>query len=222
MTAIVKSAGLQMLWRGVLFFGLLAAIMIIGAVFAPAKAEITQFCGERYCADAQYAGHERHKKGKSKRYTAPPSRAEKPTFDANGNGVVRSHKTGATARVSPQHSAKFQAYIDDLESGGAVIRFIGGYRRGHCWSGGLHPCGKALDVCQLSRGRVDARCNLPGRARLALIAAKHGLFEGGLWCHHDYGHAQVGVTAGACGSNLYAAVSKYKRHARLAKRSVTQ
>lgn len=141
--------------------------------------------------------------------------------DANGNGIglVVSHKTGATAHVSPKYAAQFQAYIDDLESGGAVVRFIGGYRRGHCWSGGLHPCGKALDVCQLSRGRVDPRCHLPGRTQIAAIAERHGLFEGGQWCSSDYGHAQVGVTASACGNNVYSAM---RHHTRYAKRTHTQ
>ncbi len=125
--------------------------------------------------------------------------------DANGglaSGLVQSKKTGASARVSAQYAPQFQAYIDDLEANGAVVRFLGGIRHGKCWSGGLHPCGKAIDVCQLSRGRVDARCRLPGRDRIAQIAAAHGLFEGGQWCHSDYGHAQVGTTAAACGSQL--------------------
>jgi hypothetical protein len=64
-----------------------------------------------------------------------------------------------------------------------------------------------LDICQLSRGRVDSRCHLPGRQAVAAIANRHGLFEGGQWCHSDYGHAQVGVTAEACGNTMSA-----KRH----------
>lgn len=150
--------------------------------------------------------------------------------DANGNGagIVRSHKTGATARVAAAHAAAFQAYIDDLESQGATIRFMGGIRRGHCWSGGMHPCGKALDVCQLSRDRVDSRCHLPSRQALARIAEAHGLFEGGQWCHGDMGHAQVGVSAAACGdrspvyakhhgtTRTYAARSHQRRHYQVA------
>jgi hypothetical protein len=34
---------------------------------------------------------------------------------------------------------------------------------------------------------------------LGRIAASHGLFEGGRWCNSDYGHAQIDVTAPACG-----------------------
>lgn len=140
------------------------------------------------------------------------------TLDANGNvvqgaglgaglgaGVVVSKKTGASTRVGAAYAAMFQAYIDDVENHGASVRFMGGIRRGHCWIGGLHPCGKALDVCQLSRGRVDPRCHLPDRATLGRIASAHGLFEGGRWCNSDYGHAQVGVTAAACGERMYAA-----------------
>jgi hypothetical protein len=136
-------------------------------------------------------------------------------FDANGNGIVRSHKTRATAHVSPRYAAQFQAYIDDLEAGGATVRFMGGYRKGKCWSGGMHPCGKALDVCQMRRGVVDRRCHLPGRAEIAHIAERHGLFEGGQWCHSDYGHAQAGVSAGACGTTLTA--RRRHHHRRMAR-----
>ena len=122
--------------------------------------------------------------------------------DANGNpaGVVRSAKTGAHARVGSAYAARFQAYIDDLENNyGARILFMNGIRRGRCSNVSEHPCGKALDVCQLRRGIVDPRCHLPGRVVLGRIAASHGLFEGGRWCNSDYGHAQVDVTAAACG-----------------------
>lgn len=125
-------------------------------------------------------------------------------------GVVTS-KYGAKATVGDAYTAKFQAYIDDLEANGAVIRFMGGTRRGKCSSRHMHPCGRALDVCQLGRGRVDSRCRLPSRPAIAAIAARHGLFEGGQWCHHDYGHAQVGVSAAACGERTYAARSKKAR-----------
>lgn len=127
-----------------------------------------------------------------------------------GSGIIRSGKTGATAHVSPSHSAAFQAYIDDLEAGGARVLFMGGYRKGRCWSGGMHPCGLALDVCQLRRGVVDSRCGLPGRAEIAGIAERHGLFEGGRWCNSDYGHAQYGVSAGPCGSQ-YSARQHHRR-----------
>jgi len=53
----------------------------------------------------------------------------------------------------------------------------------------------------MRRGVVDPRCNLPGRVVLGQIAAAHGLFEGGRWCHSDYGHAQIDVTAPACGDS---------------------
>jgi len=135
--------------------------------------------------------------------------------DANGNrGLVISHKTGAKAYVSPQYASRFQSYINDLEDHGAQVFFMGGYRPGRCSSSSLHPCGKALDVCQLRRGRVDSRCHLPDRRSLAVIAEAHGLFEGGKWCNSDYGHAQIGTTAEACGNkhNLYAAVAEFKQH----------
>ena len=121
--------------------------------------------------------------------------------DANGNtaGVIISGKTGARARVGVAYAARFQSYIDDLENNhGARVMFMGGIRPGRCSVSSEHPCGKALDVCQLRRGVADPRCNLPGRVAMGEIAASHGLFEGGRWCNSDYGHAQVDVTAAAC------------------------
>ncbi len=156
---------------------------------------------------------------KPQEYVKPASPNEKlVTREAHekGNSIVRSHKTGAPARVSPRFAPIAQAVVDDLERGGATISFMGGYRRGPCWSGGLHPCGLAIDLCQTARGVVDGRCNLPSRAEEARIAAAHGALSGGIWCNQDRGHIQLGKTAGACGSNLYSAVSKFKtrrRHA---------
>lgn len=135
--------------------------------------------------------------------------------DANGNaGVVISHKTGARTRVGATYAWRFQAYIDDLEANGASVRFMGGLRRGRCWSGGKHPCGMALDVCQYRRGVVDGRCHLPSRRSIAVIAARHGLFEGGQWCNSDYGHAQVGVSAAPCGETRFASARRTIHHHR--------
>jgi hypothetical protein len=123
-----------------------------------------------------------------------------PAPKGNTMGIVTSRKTGARARVGVAYAAQFQAYIDDLENNhGARILFMGGIRPGHCSPSGLHPCGKALDVCQLRRGVVDSRCHLPPRRELAQVASAHGLFEGGRWCNSDYGHAQLGATARDCG-----------------------
>jgi hypothetical protein len=107
-------------------------------------------------------------------------------------------QAGAKATVGTRYAAQFQAYIRDLEAAGARILFMGGVRPGRCSSASMHPCGRALDVCQLRRGVVDRRCNLPSRSAIAAIAARHGLFEGGQWCRSDYGHAQVGISAQAC------------------------
>jgi len=138
-----------------------------------------------------------------------------PAFDANGNpvGMVISHKTGARARVGVAYVARFQAYIDDLESNyGAQVLFMGGIRPGRCSIYSEHPCGKALDVCQLRRGVVDPRCHLPGRFALGRIAASHGLFEGGRWCDSDYGHAQIGVTAPPCADRTRAFAQQQEGH----------
>jgi hypothetical protein len=131
---------------------------------------------------------------------------------ANESGFVKS-KTGASARVGVRYAKRFQAYIDDLENNyGARVLFMGGIRPGHCSSSSQHPCGKALDVCQLQRGIVDARCRLPGPSVLAQVAASHDLFEGGRWCHSDYGHAQVDTTASACGDRRVHTVRRRSRH----------
>lgn len=140
--------------------------------------------------------------------SVPVSRPQLRALDANGNsagGFVVSRKTGARARVGVAYAARFQAYIDDLENNhGVRVLFMGGIRPGRCLPSSEHPCGKALDVCQLRRGVVDQRCNLPGRLALGRIAASHGLFEGGRWCNSDYGHAQIDVTAAACGERRLA------------------
>ena len=136
----------------------------------------------------------------------------KGALDGNGNqapGIVVSSKTGARARVGIAYAARFQAYINDLEKNyGARVLFMGGIRPGRCLPESQHPCGKALDVCQLGWGKVDPRCNLPNRATLGRIAAAHGLFEGGRWCHSDYGHAQTSVTAAACGEGPFRIVRR--------------
>jgi hypothetical protein len=90
------------------------------------------------------------------------------------------------SRISPQHKS---IYVTEA---GAAKASISGERR----------CGKAPDVRQLRRGAIDPRCNLPGGQGLGKIAASHGLFEGGRWCNSDYGHAQIGVTAAACGDQI--------------------
>ena len=141
---------------------------------------------------------------KTTTFAATPTPVARP-LGAGGNkldGIVMSAKTGARARVGVAYAARFQAYIDDLEKNfGARVLFMGGIRPGRCLPESEHPCGKALDVCQMKRGVVDPRCNLPGRVVLGQIAVAHGLFEGGRWCHSDYGHAQIDVTAPACGDS---------------------
>jgi hypothetical protein len=60
---------------------------------------------------------------------------------------------------------------------------------------------KPVALGRSRRGVVDPRCNLPGRVVPGQIAATHGLSEGGRWCHSDYGHAQIDVTAPSCGDS---------------------
>lgn len=116
-------------------------------------------------------------------------------------GLIKSRKTGAQAWVHPNYVQRFQDYIDDLEKrDGVEIHYMGGWRRGRCSSGSQHPCGKALDVCQDSRGRTDhlGICHLPSPAEMAAVAKLHGLYEGSRWCDQDYGHAQVDPSGGDC------------------------
>jgi hypothetical protein len=141
----------------------------------------------------------------------PNGQLEKRESYESKRGVVRSTKTGATARVSPKWAPKFQAYIDELEAQGAKIYYMGGYRRGRCSSGSQHPCGSALDVCQDGRGRVSGArdCHLPGPARMAAIATRHGLKEGGTWCGNpDYGHVQAIKSGSTCAARGWAGDGK--------------
>jgi hypothetical protein len=175
-------------------FGLITTSTVAAGPRHPQVASLTTTCDNNgHCITANTpapASHRQHART-----------ATAPAVDANGNtdGAIISHSTGARARVGAAYAARFQAYIDDLESNyGARVLFMGGIRPGRCSIYSEHPCGKALDVCQLRRGVVDSRCHLPGRQALGRIAASHGLFEGGLWCDSDYGHAQIDVTAPAC------------------------
>ena len=102
---------------------------------------------------------------------------------------------------------EFQSYIDDVEAMGARVKFMGGIREENIRPGQDIQCGKALDVCERSRGVVDPDCHSWERnARCDRI--KNGLFEGGLWCDFDYGHVQVGVSAEACAQSIYASAKK--------------
>ncbi|HEY6032050.1 MAG TPA: hypothetical protein VIU44_15875, partial [Gaiellaceae bacterium] len=94
--------------------------------------------------------------------------------------------------MAVRYVARFQAYVDDLEAHGAKVWYMGGIRRGRCSESSQHPCGSALDVCQDWRGHVSGArdCHLPRPPEMAVIAAAHGLEEGGIWCNSDYGHAQ--------------------------------
>ena len=196
---------LSLLAGGVMTIIRAAIATLLLVAISPSHAVECMDNNGRYCSQPspRVVPHARARRHKLSRV---PSASRRAVFDGNGNlaGAVVSHKTGARARVSPRHAAAFQAYIDDLEAHGARVLFMGGYRHGRCSSAHQHPCGAALDVCQLSRGRVDARCHLPGRRSIADIAAAHGLFEGGRWCHSDYGHAQALTSAGDC-SRTFAA-----------------
>ena len=167
----------------------------------------------RYRAKPLWAAHHsRENRGTHRRPSLQAHGLAEPG-DA-GSGIVRSHRTGAIAHVGARFAHLFQAYVDDLEQNyGAIVKFMGGWRQGRCSSSSQHPCNKALDVCQTGRDRVDGRCLLPGRSTLIAVAAKHGLQEGGQWCHGDMGHTQVDPSSGPCGSQM-AARSHHRHHNR--------
>jgi hypothetical protein len=106
--------------------------------------------------------------------------------------VIRS-KHGAHAVVSSRAAPKFRRLIEALEKHGASIRFMGGIRSGWCAPPRhKHPCGLALDVCQLGRDVVDRRCRLPGRSVENAIAEDLDLISGGSWRFApDRGHFEL-------------------------------
>lgn len=131
-----------------------------------------------------------------------------------GWATIRSKKTGATAYVAYANQAAFQSYIDDIESAGAIVKFMGGVRNERCAPPRhKHACGGAVDVCQKYRDVVDGICHLPSRKILIAIAARHSLTEGGQWCHGDRGHVEAGPSAGACGVRM----TRYRVHRHLAR-----
>jgi hypothetical protein len=138
-----------------------------------------------------------------------PAVRNDPEVTTTETAVVTAAPTSAPEKTTYVIKERFQAYINDLEKNyGARVLFMGGIRPGRCLPQSQHPCGKALDVCQLGWGKVDPRCNLPDRVTLGRIAAAHGLFEGGRWCHSDYGHVQTSVTAAACGDGPFRIVRR--------------
>jgi D-alanyl-D-alanine carboxypeptidase len=200
-------------------FAAFAALIIISATEAEADnrqtGSLATTCdNDGHCStlNANVKAHDAHKnRHRRVTVTATKDAHRSVAIDANGNtaGFVISHKTGARARVGAAYATRFQAYIDDLENNhGARVLFMNGIRPGRCLPESQHPCGKALDVCQVGWGKVDPRCSLPDRVTLARIAAAHGLFEGGRWCHSDYGHAQTSVTAAACGDGPFRIVRR--------------
>lgn len=102
--------------------------------------------------------------------------------------TIRS-RSGATARVSASHAAKFQGFINELESNGYRIKFMGGVRGGRCAPPRhKHPCGAAIDINQTARDVVTARFPQSINA----MARRHGLLHGAEWRRNpDAGHFEV-------------------------------
>jgi hypothetical protein len=95
-------------------------------------------------------------------------------------------KSGASANVASSAQGKFQALVTWLDAHNYPIKFMGGIRPGKCWSGGMHPCGKAIDINQVARGRIVAlsirhRSIRPlhrSRSRLRLVQSGSRAFPG--------------------------------------------
>jgi hypothetical protein len=120
-------------------------------------------------------------------------------------------KSGASANVAASAQGKFQALVTWLDQHNYPIKFMGGIRPGKCWSGGMHPCGKAIDINQVARGRIVAR--FPSGTDQ--FARSIGLVPGSGWCNQDQGHFQVGGHDGcfrASKHNLFRRYAEAKAH----------
>lgn len=105
-------------------------------------------------------------------------------------GIVRS-RSGATARVAKQHTAKFQCLVDWLDEHKFHIKSMGGIAS-RPYAGSLHPIGAALDIDQARRNALFRGKRYPTGINQA--AASCGLMHGDrtVWrSHPDYGHFQV-------------------------------
>lgn len=124
--------------------------------------------------------------------------------DANGNAalaIVHS-KSGKTAKVRSIYAGQFQGLIDDLESAGYRIDFMGGWRKsGSCRVCDAHPAGRAIDINQTARNRVTRR--FP--SDVTRIAARHGVCHGAIWGDADRGHFEI---ADASRSNKCRAIAQ--------------
>ena len=122
--------------------------------------------------------------------------------------TVHSRKMGKTAHVAAAVAPAFQGFLNDIEDAGARIKFMGGIRPGRCIvPDSLHPCGRAIDVCQFKRNVVDRACfSAVSRGSISRIAHRWGLVDGGDWRHADFGHFEV--------RDLSAAFSAIKQNAR--------
>jgi hypothetical protein len=123
-------------------------------------------------------------------YVAPKLPALRKRQIAARSGVIRS-RHGATARVSPRHTAKFQCLIDWLDEQGFRIAAMTGFAQ-RPYGGSLHPIGGALDIDQAGRNYLTRGKRYPAGVNEA--ASRCGLLHGDrtAWPRYpDYGHFQV-------------------------------
>lgn len=181
--------------RIIVYVALLAATMTVAtsiAARAEARPSGIVTCNERGCSDWHRAAPVK----KSVKVARQHKRTAKPAFDANGNRaylVTVTTKSGSHSKVHARFQAPMQAILNDIESKGYTIKYIGCYRSD--WGvAGAHPQGRACDACQWARNRTDGRkgCNLPSDTELNQIARNHGCVHGAEWGLPDRGHFECG------------------------------
>jgi hypothetical protein len=102
--------------------------------------------------------------------------------------TIQSPCSKATAKIDRGVAGAFRGLLGDLCRQGYKPRFMGGWRRGQCAPPRhKHPCGWAIDIDQVARGRVTQR--QPGNVNA--MARRWGLLHGAEWRNNDRGHFEV-------------------------------
>jgi len=196
-----------------------------GVAPSPRGERVVRAMGGFGSARSVYSPQARHRKGPRRRGTAhrrasakaPPSSpgpARSPPQEASKRpastpGVVRA-ATGAVAYVAAGATAAFQCLVSSLEDAGYRIDEMGGFASSGHIRHSKHYAGLALDINQISRGRVSR----PFPVNHVAMARACGLTDGGTWANSDLGHFEVP------GRTLYAS-ARPRHRIRYASRRVT-
>jgi len=121
-------------------------------------------------------------------------------------GIITT-RSGKSAQVSPKYAAKFQAFIDELESTGYKIDSLGGFSDRAMYGGtakSYHAFGAAIDINPKKNPYVKGTklvTDMP--ANVGAIAAKYGIGWGGNWnTIKDAMHFSVAKSEGGFDSTL--------------------